>query len=50
MKDKSELMLSSSLCNAGYSEEAVDKILRWYTTPEKTACSKQKRKKDKVLL
>jgi hypothetical protein len=27
MKDKSELMLRSSLCNAGYSEEAVDKIL-----------------------
>jgi hypothetical protein len=50
MKDKSELMLRSSLCNAGYSEEAVDKILGWYITPEKTARPKQRKVKDKVLL
>jgi hypothetical protein len=47
MKNKSELMLKPQLCKAGYSEEAVEKILLWYTFAENRARSKQMRIKDK---
>jgi hypothetical protein len=47
MKNKSELVIRVSLCNAGYSEETVEKILRFYTLSEESARSKQLRIKAK---
>jgi hypothetical protein len=43
MNTKLEYRLRFSLCNAGYSEETVDKILRWYAVPINHRIAKPKR-------
>lgn len=40
MKTKSEPTLSQSLREVGYSEKTIDKIVEWYTFPEKKECDK----------
>ena len=40
MKTKSESTLRLSLRKAGYSEKTIDKILKWYTFPEKKELDK----------
>jgi hypothetical protein len=35
MKTKSEPTLRLSLRNVGYSEKTIDRIVEWYTFPEK---------------
>ena len=43
MKAKSEPALRVTLRNIGYSENATDKILKWYTPTEKSNATHPKR-------
>jgi len=43
MRTKAQPTLRLSLRNAGYSEKTADKIVNWYTPPEKRKTAKPKR-------